>query len=503
MGQDEAGAYLALDLGAESGRAIIGLLDADRVELHEVHRFKNHLCQLATGLHWDVDNLWGNVLEGTRKGAAWAAERNLPLVSIGVDTWGVDFALLSESSELLGTPHCYRDEAHVTAFNKAVAVWGREPLYNATGIQLMSINTLFQLIARRDAEPDIFSRAAKLLFMPDLINYFLTGLTAVEASIASTSQMVDPRTGHWANSLIESIGLPTRILGPISSPGTRLGTLRSDVAARVHASPETQVVLPASHDTASAVAAVPADEASSWCYLSSGTWSLMGAELERPWITDAAREAPFTNEGGVGSTIRFLKNITGLWLVQECRREFERQGLSHDYDQLMAAAEAAEPFRTLIDPNVPAFLIPGRMPEKIVEYARSTGQPEPSDVGQFIRCCLESLALAYRHTLDQLERILGRTFDVMHIVGGGSRNRLLNQMTADAIGRKVLAGPQEATAMGNLLVQAMGDGRVRDRFEIRRLVSRTVRPQVYEPRRVADWDRAYSRFSELLQTQVN
>ena len=503
MEQDEPRAYLALDLGAESGRAMIGTLGADRLELHEVHRFKNHLCQLPSGLHWDVDNLWSNVLEGTRKGAAWAAEQNLPLVSIGVDTWGVDFALLSQSGELLGTPHCYRDEAHVTAFNKMVAAVGSEPLYEATGIQLMSINTLYQLIARRDAEPDVFSKAARLLFMPDLINHVLTGLTAVEAPIASTSQMVDPRTGKWALSLLDRVGLPTRILGPISSPGTRLGALRAEVAAEVRASPEMQVVLTASHDTASAVAAVPADDASSWCYLSSGTWSLMGAELEKPWITDAAREAPFTNEGGLDGTIRFLKNITGLWLVQECRREFERQGAAHDYDQLMTMAAAAEPFRTLIDPNFPAFASPGRMPEKIVEYARSTGQLEPSDVGQFIRCCLESLALAYRHTLDQLERVLGRGFDVMHIVGGGSCNRLLNQMTADAIGRRVLAGPQEATAMGNILVQAMGDGRIRDRFEIRRLVAHTVRLQSYDPRHAADWRRAYSRFAELVRLRTD
>jgi rhamnulokinase len=494
--------YLAVDLGAESGRAIVGALAADRLELHEVHRFNNRFLRQPTGLHWDVNGLRHNVLEGLRRGVAWAAQRDLSLISVGVDTWGVDFGLLSRSGELLGIPHCYRDEANIAAFDKTVAAFGGESLYAATGIQLMPINTLYQLIARQDAEPDLFDLAETLMFMPDLMHYFLTGRTVVEATIASTSQMIDPHSGAWAISLIERVGLPTRILGPISPSGTRLGALRPEIAGEVGALPAMQVIIPASHDTASAVAAVPADNSSSWCFLSSGTWSLMGAELARPCITEAAREAPFTNEGGVGGTIRFLKNITGLWLVQECRREFERGGSSPDYDHLMAAATAAQPFRTLVNPNHQPFLSPGRMPEKIAEYARLTGQTEPVEIGQFIRCCLESLALAYRHTLDQLERVLGRTFDVMHVVGGGSRNSLLNQMTADAIGRRVLAGPQEATAMGNVLVQAMGDGRIRDGSEIRQVVAQTVRPKVYEPQATADWDHVYPRFAELLQPPV-
>ncbi|HVP12715.1 MAG TPA: rhamnulokinase family protein [Phycisphaerae bacterium] len=498
MKQHNPSVYLAIDLGAESGRAIIGELGAEHLELHEVHRFTNQFSRQPGGLHWDVIALWNNVLEGLRQGAAWSAERGLPLISVGVDAWGVDFALLSSSGELLDTPHCYRDEANIPAFKKALAAFGGDFIYAATGIQLMPINTLFQLIARRDADPDLLDRADRLLFMPDLMHYFLTGHAAVEATIASTSQMVDPHTGAWAESLLEKTGLPTRMLGTISPSGTRLGALRPEVASQADASPSVEVIIPASHDTASAVAAVPADGSSSWCFLSSGTWSLIGAELERPCITDAAREASFTNERGVGNTIRFLKNISGLWLLQECRRDFEAQGPAIGYDQLTAAAASAEPFRTLVNPNHQPFWGPGQMPRKIIDFARSTGQAEPADIGQLVRCCLESLALAYRHTLDHLERILGRRFDVMHIVGGGSRNTLLNQMTADATGRRVLAGPQEATAMGNLLVQAMGHGRIPDRSSLRHIVAQTVRPQVYEPRATADWDQVYPRFAELL-----
>jgi len=493
-----AKAYLAIDLGAESGRTIVGVLDDERLTLHEAHRFFHLPCRLPSGLHWDLTGLWSEVLEGARKAVAWAQDQGLSLTSIGVDTWGVDYALLGRSGELLGLPHAYRDERNGPAFEKTIASLGREALYQATGIQFLIFNTLFQLVAARDADPELVARADKLLFMPDLLHYFFTGRAVVESSIASTSQMTDPRTGRWATGLLEELGLPTRMLGPIVPSGTPLGPLLPTVAAEIGVGDEVQVITPAAHDTASAVAAVPAGSSPGWCYLSSGTWSLIGVELERPCINDAAREVPFTNEGGLGGTIRFLKNINGLWLVQECRRHFEKQGVDCGYDELAERAATAEPFRTLVDTTYEPFASAGDMPDKIADFARSTRQAVPDDVGQFVRCCLESLALTYRHTLGQLEQVLDRRFDVLHIVGGGGRNGLLNQMTADAIGRRVVVGPYEATAVGNLLVQALGAGDVSDRAHIRRIVANTFEPEAYEPRDTPSWDRAYDRFVGLL-----
>ena len=491
-------AYLAIDLGAESGRTIVGVLDNDRLTLHESHRFFHLPRRLPSGLHWDLTGLWGQVLEGTRKAAAWVCDQGLSLTSLGVDTWGVDYALLSRSGELLGLPHAYRDERNGAAFEKTITALGREALYEATGIQFLALNTLYQLVAARDADPELVARADKLLFMPDLLHHFFTGRAVVESSIASTSQMTDPRTGRWATELLEKLGLPTQMLGSIVPSGTPLGPLLAEVADEIGVDASVQVIAPAAHDTASAVVAVPADSSTDWCYLSSGTWSLIGAELDRPCINDAARAVPFTNEGGVAGTIRFLKNINGLWLVQECRRHFQNQGSDASYQELTQQAAVAEPFRTLVETNYEPFASAGDMPDKIAGFARSTKQPEPDNVGSLVRCCLESLALTYRHTLGQLERVLDRRFDVLHIVGGGGRNNLLNQMTADAIGRRVVVGPYEATATGNVLVQAMGAGDVSDRAHIRRIVANTFEPEVYEPRDTAAWDQAYERFADLL-----
>ncbi|MEW6742388.1 MAG: rhamnulokinase family protein [Planctomycetota bacterium] len=519
-------AFLAIDLGAESGRAMVATLDlaslgagelgtrtprsgrggargrggdaAPILALEEVHRFPNHPCRLPTGWHWNVTGLWENVLEGTRKAVTLAKERGLPLVSLGVDTWGVDYGLLGRSGQLLGLPYCYRDERNGPAFEKTIARLGREVLYEATGIQFMALNTLFQLVAQHDAEPALLDHAARLLFMPDLLHYFFTGESVVESSIASTSQMIDPRTGQWVLELLAGLGLPTQMLGPTVPSGTPIGPMTRELGIALEADASLRVIAPAAHDTASAVAAVPADPATRWCYLSSGTWSLLGAELPRPCITSKSREAPFTNEGGVGGTIRFLKNITGLWLVQECRRHLESHGEHRDYAELTEAAERASPFRTLIDTAHAPFLAPGEMPAKIAAFARRTRQPEPAGTGELIRCCLESLALTYRRTLSQLEEVLGTRFDVLHIVGGGARNRLLNQMAADATNRRVLAGPAEATAIGNVLVQAMGAGLVEDLAHIRRVVRGSVSPEIYEPRETACWDRAHERFCALL-----
>ena len=491
-------AYIAIDLGAESGRTIVGALDGDRLTLEEVHRFLHLPVRLPSGLHWDLTGIWKNVLEGTRKAIDWARQRNLPVASLGVDAWGVDCSFIGNSGSLVGMPFCYRDERNEPAHKKLIEAVGREALYEATGIQFMAINTLAQVVAWHDAEPDVLARADRMLFIPDLLNYFFTGKATVEATIASTSQMIDPRTGKWATDLLDKLGLPTQMLGEITPPGTPVGPLLPHVAAEVGADESLQVVATASHDTASAVAAVPADPTTTWCYVSSGTWSLLGAELSEPCTTDAARETPFTNEGGVGGTIRFLKNIAGLWLVQECRRHYEKMGQAYDYGQLTAMAASAPSLRTLINPDHKSLASPGDMPGKIAALARETGQSEPEDVGQQIRCCLESLAMTYRHFLARLEDVLGRTFDVLHIVGGGGKNRLLSQMAADAIGRRVVVGPLEATAVGNLLVQAMATGDVADLAHLRRIVHTSFEPETYEPQNPGAWDDAYARFAEML-----
>ncbi|MDY7108912.1 MAG: rhamnulokinase family protein [Planctomycetota bacterium] len=496
-------AHLAIDLGAESGRAFLGVLDGEDLALHELHRFTNEPRRLSTGLHWEIDRLWAHLREGARRAVRAAHEQGADLLSLGVDTWGVDYGLLDDTGRLLEDPHCYRDERNRAAFDKLLASIGRAALYEATGIQFMDLNTLVQLVAAREADPALIDRANTLLFMPDLMHHFFTGRAVAEATIASTSQIVDPRTGDWAVELVEAAGLPAKMLPGIVPAGSTIAPLRADVAREIEAPQSLRVIAPAAHDTASAVAAVPAEETMEWCYLSSGTWSLLGAELRRPHITDAARDVPFTNEGGVDGTIRFLKNIVGLWLVQECRRQLAETGESCDYDTLTKLAEASEAFRTIIDTSHAPFAAPGRMLDRIRAYARATRQPEPATPGQFVRCCLESLALAYRHTLGQLEDVLDRRFEVMHVIGGGGRNRLLNQMTADAIGRAVIVGPIEATAVGNILVQAMGTGRVSDLPHLRRIVASTFHPQRYAPREPQAWEEPSRRFRDLLATEVS
>ncbi len=490
-------AYLAFDLGAESGRAIVGVLDAGRIELHEIHRFLNIPRRLPSGLHWDLTGLWGHILDGARKAIAWSQEQGLKISSIGCDTWGVDWALLGKNGELLGLPHCYRDESHAPAFEKTLAKLGKKKIYDATGVQFMALNSLYQLVARNAAEPALLANAQHLLFMPDLLHYFFSGQAVVESSIASTSQMIDPRTGTWATSILKELGLPTHMLGRVVRPGTKIGTILPAIAKEIGSDLDIQIITPGGHDTAAAVAAVPVREApGEWAYISSGTWSLMGMELDAPCFEDDTMT--FTNEGGIDGTIRYLKNIAGLWLVQECRRYYEKQGITYDYNKLATLAEAAAPFRTIVNPDDAPFLAPGDMPLKLAAFAKRTGQPEPTEVGQFVRCCLESLALTYRHTLVGLERVTGKKVKVLHIVGGGGRNALLSQMTADAIARPVVVGPYEATAAGNILVQAMGAGDVKDLKHLRQIITTSFEPQTYTPNDIAAWDKAYTRYVSLL-----
>ena len=482
--------FLAFDLGAESGRAMLGTLEAGKLVLQERHRFANPTGRLRGHLHWNLLGQWEELKTGLRKGAADAT-----LDGIGVDTWGVDFGLLDDAGDLLGDPYHYRDSRTEGMMDHAFARFGKRQLFQTTGIQFLPFNSLYQLLAMRQQRPRVLERAAAMLFMPDLFNYLFTGVQRSESSIASTSQMIDPRTGQWATAMLDQLDLPTRILPQLVPAGTILGPVCEEVARECGVSP-VPLIAPGCHDTASAVAAVPA-EGADWCYISSGTWSLMGVELDRPLINDTSLKYNYTNEGGVGGKIRFLKNIMGLWLVQECRRWWQKEGHEHGYAALTEMAQQAKPFAAMIDPDDAPFLSPGEMPRKIDQFCLRTRQPAPATRGEVVRSCLEGLALVYRRTLGELEEMLGRKLTTIHIVGGGGQNELLNQMTADACARPVVAGPVEATAIGNLLVQAMATGHVSSLAEARRIVRQSFPTRRYEPRDIGVWDKAQARFREI------
>jgi len=484
--------FLAFDLGAESGRGVLGLFDGSRLSLEAIHRFPNGAVRALDSLHWDVLYLHNEMLQTLRLCAA----KHGTLDGLGVDTWGVDFALLGRGGVLLGNPRHYRDPHTEGIMEQAFARLPRAEIFRHTGIQFMRFNTLFQLLAlQRDRSP-LLDAAETLLFMPDLFHYWFTGIKVNEYTDASTSQMLDPHTRSWSHELIRAFGLPAKIFGTLIQPGTVLGPLRASIVQEtgINAAP---VIAPASHDTASAVVAVPAS-APSWAYISSGTWSLMGVELKQPLVGEAALEANFTNEGGVGGTTRFLKNIMGLWLVQECRRAWERAGTSHGYDELMRQAETATPFASLVNPNDPSFILPANMPAALADFCRMSGQAAPDSVGGTIRCALESLALCYRWVLERLETLTGQRAEVIHIVGGGSQNALLNQFTADACNRPVLAGPVEATAIGNVLVQALGIGVLGSLADAREVVRRSFEVRTFTPQKPDAWQAPYERFRQFL-----
>lgn len=494
---------LALDLGAESGRAILGRLDRGKLDLQEIHRFPNGPVRLPDGLHWNAPGLFGELKVGLRKAreeVGPTGPRSAPrlggLASAGLDTWGVDFGLLDARGDLLGNPFHYRDSRTDGLVEKAWQLVGRETIFEATGIQFMQLNSLYQLLALKLGGSPALAGASTFLTMPDLFNYWLTGHKVSEFSNATTTQCYDPRARDWARPLLERLGIPTRIFPEIVPPGTVLGELLPWVAEETGLA-GMQVIAPACHDTGSAVAAVPA-AGPGFAYLSSGTWSLLGAELPAPVINAETLALNVTNEGGVGGTIRFLKNIVGLWIVQECRRVWQvQEGTAISYDDITRLAAEAEPFRAMIDPDWPEFLPPGDMPARIAEFCRRTRQPVPESKGQFIRCALESLALKYRKTLDSLESVLGQRLDPLHIVGGGTKNRLLNQFAANATARPVVAGPVEATAIGNILVQAVALGELGSLADARAVVRRSFDVARYEPQDVDRWAEAYQRWAGL------
>jgi rhamnulokinase len=471
--------FLAVDLGAESGRVMLATLEQGRLALEELHRFPNVSVHLPTGLYWDSFRLFHEILHGL---TIAGRERKLEIAGIGIDTWGVDFGLLGRDGALVDCPRHYRDPRTDGMEEKLFEVVPRDQVFGYTGIQFMQLNTLYQLYAMKLAGSPALEVAARLLFIPDLLNYWLTGVQKCESSIASTSQFYDPRIKQFSTELLERLGLPTSILPPLVDTGTLLGPLRAEIAESTRLGP-VPVYATAAHDTASAVAAVPA-QTDDWCYISSGTWSLMGVELDRPAINKQSLALNFTNELGAEGKIRFLKNIAGLWLLQECRRAWASEGHEHSYEDLARLAAEAGPAPTLIDPD--AFLHPGQLPLKIAAWCRAHEKPVPTTVGETCRTILESLAERYRHVLVSLESIIGRRIGVIHIVGGGSRHKLLNQLVANAAGRTVIAGPSEATAIGNVLVQAIAAGVLKNLAEGREVVRRSFDLETFEPSSTAE-----------------
>ena len=483
--------FIAVDLGASGGRVLLGKFDGERFELEALHRFPNGPVDVLGRLHWDVLGLWREIKKGLRH---YAEICNEPLAGIGVDTWGVDFALLDEAGTLLGHPHHYRDSRTDGVVEEVSREISQADLYERTGIQFMQINTLYQLYSMR-SDPRL-GLTKTLLMIPDLLHYWLTGRKVGEYTIASTSQLLNARSRTWDEEVLDALSLPAHILPDLIQPGTVVGPLLESVAEEVGLA-DVPVIATGAHDTASAVAAIPElDEEG--VYISSGTWSLMGVELSEPVLSEAARALDVTNEGGVGGTVRLLKNVAGLWLLQESRKRWQLEGQDYSWDDLLERATQAEPFRSFVNPGAETFLSPGDMPGAIRAYCRETGQLEPEGVGAVVRCCLESLALKYRSVLEGLENLLGRRLDTIHIVGGGSQNDLLNQFTADACLRPVIAGPTEATALGNLMVQAIATGHIDNLAAGRRVVAASVSQRRYEPQHGEAWEEAYERFQLLL-----
>ncbi|NUP99794.1 MAG: rhamnulokinase [Armatimonadetes bacterium] len=488
-----AKSYLAFDLGAESGRAILGRFDGRRLELEVVHRFANPTVRLLDTLHWNTPGQFAELVEGLGR---CARDHTRELAGIGVDTWGVDFGLFGRDGSLLGLPVHYRDARTDGMLEAAFERVPRERIFQRTGIQFMQLNTLYQLLAMRRANAPQLDLAERLLLTPDIMNYWFTGQQTSEVSIASTTQFWDPAAKGWCTDLLEAFDLPTSMLPPVVEPGSVVGPLLGSIAETTGLG-AVPVIAPACHDTGSAVAAVPARGGGA-AYLSSGTWSLMGIESPEPLINDTTLALNFTNEGGVFGTIRFLKNIMGLWLVQECRRAYARAGQDHDYAALTAMAAAAPAFGPVVDPDDGLFLNPADMPAALAEFCRRSGQTPPDGVGATIRCCLESLALKYRWVLERLEEVRGERLESINIVGGGTQNKLLSQLTADATNRAVVAGPIEATATGNLLMQALATGELASLDELREVVRNSFDLEEYQPTGAREaWDAAYERFLKV------
>jgi rhamnulokinase len=484
---------LAVDLGASSGRVLACEFVGESFQLHEVHRFPNYGVRIGNHLMWNLPGLWQEILNGLSLAAKkFSAAR---IASVGVDTWGVDFALLSESQELLTLPFHYRDQHTEGGLERAYEIVPKSEIYRQTGLQFMTINSLYQLLAIKARQPQLLGIARHFLMMPDLFHWLLSGQLSNEITDVSTSQLYNPTQNQWASDLIKRFDLPQKMFGTLTPAGTSLGSLRGSIQQETGLAASTQVVLPGTHDTASAVVAVPVNQsptsAPDWCYISSGTWSLMGVEVSRPIIHDLTAHHNFTNEAGVGGTTRLLKNIAGLWLIQECRRIWERAGRVYTWEQMAEMARGVAPCQFLINPDDPALNAPADMPQMIRDLAsrdsagRSGAVPETD--AQILRCAFDSLAKRYSEVLQSLEQIIGRRIESIYVVGGGVQNQLLCQLTADACDRPVIAGPSEATAIGNALIQATRIGLVGDVQQARQWIAAQFPRVVYEPQQSAIW----------------
>ncbi|MDH6358568.1 rhamnulokinase family protein [Parabacteroides sp. PF5-9] len=467
--------FLAFDIGATSGRAIIGTLTGSTFEMHEIHRFENSIMELHGKYYWNIYQLYDSLRESLRI----CMQKNIQVDSIGIDTWGVDFGCIAQDGTLLGLPRAYRDpytEGAPEAFFKLLP---REEVYHLTGIQIMNFNSLFQLYRMKQEQFAPLEQAENILFIPDLLSYLLTGEKVCEYTDASTSQILNPITKQFEELLLKTAGISPSIMLPLVMPGTIVGELTEEIANETGIG-KIPVIAVAGHDTASAVVAVPAVD-THFAYLSSGTWSLMGIEVEQPIINDASFNNNFTNEGGIEGTTRFLKNITGMWLLEQCRKEWEREGRSYSYEEIVQKAEKESTFASIVNPDDDSFANPQLMTEAIAAYCRQTGQDTPQSDADFIRCIFYSLANRYKEVLSMLKETAPFAVDKLHIIGGGSNNALLNQLTANAIGIPVVAGPSEATAIGNCMVQAKAAGLVADRWEMRRIIASSFDLKTFYP----------------------
>ena len=483
---------LAIDFGASSGRAILGKFDGEKITLEEVHRFSNDPVKVGNTMYWDVLRLFYNIKQGIIN-----AKQAGGFDSIGIDTWGVDFGLIDEFGCLLENPVHYRDPRTVGLIEECAETVPNKEFYETTGIQFMELNTVYQLYALKKYRPHILERADRLLFMPDLFGYMLTGKMTTEYSIATTSQMIDLKTKKWATGLLDRLGIPSRLLGEVVPSGSILGKVTDDICEECGIE-NVDVISVCGHDTQSAITAVPA-ESEDFAFLSSGTWSLFGTELKEPIVNEKSLAMNVTNEGGCDSSVGFLKNIIGLWLIQESRRHWNRNGSDYSYADLEKLALAAEPFKCFIDPDAPEFVPHGNIPQRVKDYCKKTGQAVPESVGEVMRCIYESLAMKYHLTLDDLEDCTGKTYPAIHVIGGGTKDTLLCRMTASSCNRKVVAGPIEATVLGNIAVQLMASGAVKSVAEARKIVKASEKTVEYSPVDADKWAEAYERFKAVIK----
>jgi rhamnulokinase len=483
--------FLAFDLGATSGRSILGTLDNGRLQMKELTRFPNQMLQIGDHFHWNIYSLF----EHFKVALAEVKKEGIVISSIGIDTWGVDFALIAKDGTILGAPYAYRDPHTVGMPEKYFEIVSREKVYGLTGIQVMNFNSLYQLFALKQNDSSLLEAASEILFMPDALAYLLTGNKVVEYTIASTSQILNPRTKQFETQLLEAAGVSPSILGEIVMPGYQIGTL-TDALAEESELGKVPVVAVAGHDTASAVASVPAEN-ENFAYLSSGTWSLMGIEVKDAIINDETYALNFTNEGGIEGTTRFLKNITGMWLLEQCLKEWKKEGITYAYEKLVHMAESAPAFQSLIDSDHPSFANPVSMTKAIVDYCTSSGQTAPSTHAEFVRCIFESLSLKYRYVLGKIIGLAPFPIEKLHVIGGGSKNPLLNQWTANAICIPVLAGPSEATAIGNIMIQAKAAGCVDSLTEMRQIIRESIQIEEFLPENKSEWEAAYQKFLKI------